>query len=77
MNTIISMINCCFSQINVERVEDLDSICEELLGMPLLLRVWAEHTQTNEYASSDVKWEGNLFNIMFLNPFTWNYLNST
>lgn len=56
MGTKDGMIN----QINVERVEDLDSICEELLGMPLLLRVWAEHTQTNEFASSQIKWEGDL-----------------
>ncbi len=49
-----------YSQINVERVEDLDSICEELLGTPLLLRVWAEHMQQNEYENtvSDSRWEG-------------------
>jgi len=55
---MLCVLNC--SQINVERVEDLDSICEELLGMPLLLRVWAEHIQTNEFSASEVKWEGDL-----------------
>ena len=50
----------CCSCINIQTVEDLDSIHEELLGMPLLLRVWAEHVQQNEYEhqGSDQKWEG-------------------
>ena len=49
----------CFSQINVKSVEDLDVIHEELLGVPLLLRVWAEHTLPNQYDSAPtIKWEG-------------------
>jgi len=58
MGTRDGMIN----QINVERVEDLDSICEELLGMPLLIRVWAEHVNQQPMAASsdDHKWEGDL-----------------
>ena len=37
------------SQINVKSVEDLDVIHEELLGVPLLLRVWAEHQQNHGF----------------------------
>ena len=48
-----------FSQINVNSVDDLDVIHEELLGVPLLLRVWAEHTVPNpEYSGPAIKWEG-------------------
>ena len=57
---MIYLLSSC-SQINVERVEDLDSICEELLGMPLLIRVWAEHVQQNQYSeAAEHQWEGNL-----------------
>lgn len=58
MGTKDGMIN----QINVERVEDLDSIVEELLGMPLLIRVWAEHVVQSEatQSASEHKWEGDL-----------------
>lgn len=48
------------SQINVSSVEDLDSIHEEILGMPLLLRVWAEHVQQTEDPNNELKWEGDL-----------------
>ena len=47
-----------FSQINIESVEDLDSIYEELLGMPLLLRIWAEHVVQTPEGENATKWEG-------------------
>ena len=53
-----------FSQINIESVEDLDSIYEELLGMPLLLRIWAEHVVQNAEGENATKWEGQS-NILF------------
>ena len=43
------MLFVCFSQINVKTVEDLDVIQEELLGVPLLLRVWAEQQHQNTF----------------------------
>ena len=58
---IPSVVLCYpFSCINIETVMDLDSIHEELLGMPLLLRVWAEHQQQNEYENMlpEHRWEG-------------------
>ena len=59
--------DCLFSlssQINIESVEDLDSIYEELLGMPLLLRIWAEHVVQNAEGENATKWEGQS-NILF------------
>lgn len=57
MGTKDGMIN----QINVNSVEDLDSIHEELLGVPLLLRVWAEHQQQSDPSGGPVdKWEGDM-----------------
>ena len=59
--------DCLFSlssQINIESVEDLDSIYEELLGMPLLLRIWAEHVVQNAEGENATKWEGQR-NILF------------
>ncbi|CAD5111078.1 DgyrCDS426 [Dimorphilus gyrociliatus] len=55
MGTKNGMIN----QINIRTVEDLDSIQEELLGMPLLLRVHAQFEQQNVPAN-DQKFEGDL-----------------
>ena len=49
-----------FSQINIHSVEDLDCFHEEILGVPLLLRVWAEF-QRNDYvgsAQTDARFEG-------------------
>ena len=57
-----------FSQINIESVEDLDSIYEELLGMPLLLRIWAEHVVQNAEGENATKWEGQS-NILFNSQF--------
>ena len=51
-----------YSQINVKTVEDLDVIHEELLGVPLLLRVWVEqqhqNTLTGEQPVVIPRWEG-------------------
>ncbi|ELT89140.1 hypothetical protein CAPTEDRAFT_221772 [Capitella teleta] len=50
------------SQINIHSVEDLDCFHEEILGVPLLLRIWAEF-QRNDYvgsAQNDAKFEGDL-----------------
>ena len=56
----MSVLCCTCSQINVKSVEDLDVIQEELLGVPLLLRVWAEHHAQNPIDASapQIKWEG-------------------
>ena len=55
------MVFCLFlsSQINIKSIEDIDSFHEEILGVPLLLRVWAEFQQ-NEYvgARTETPWEG-------------------
>lgn len=53
-----------YSQINVHSLEDLDSIHEELLGAPLLMRVWVEHIQ-NTYtgAQTQVRWEGEWWGV--------------
>ena len=69
MRFIVVMFNLTFlfplfSQINIESVEDLDSIYEELLGMPLLLRIWAEHVVQNAEGENATKWEGQS-NILF------------
>ena len=52
------------SQINVKSVEDLDVIHEELLGVPLLLRVWAELQQNNNFTGDSnleqPRWESKL-----------------
>ena len=64
----LSFLFPLFSQINIESVEDLDSIYEELLGMPLLLRIWAEHVVQNAEGENATKWEGQsniLFNLQF------------
>ncbi len=56
---LLLILDCLlFSQINIENVEDLDSIYEELLGMPLLLRIWAEHVVQSEGGENSTKWEG-------------------
>lgn len=52
------MCVCC-SQININSVEDLDCFHEEILGVPLLLRVWAEHVIQNDLSQeTQVQWEG-------------------
>ncbi|KAI0228694.1 hypothetical protein LSAT2_020855 [Lamellibrachia satsuma] len=49
------------SQININSVEDLDCFHEEILGVPLLLRVWAEHVIQNDLSQeTQVQWEGDL-----------------
>ena len=49
-----------FSQINICSVEDLELFYEQIIGVPLLLRVWVEFSQ-NDYvgaAQPDIQFEG-------------------
>lgn len=48
------------SQINISSIEDLESFHEQIMGVPVLLRVWAEFVQ-NDYigaAQPDIHFEG-------------------
>ena len=60
------------SQINVKNVEDLDVIHEELLGVPLLLRVWAQHQQhssfTGEQSADAPRWESKCYQNAITTP---------
>jgi hypothetical protein len=42
----------------VRTIEDLDAIRDELIGMPVLLRVWLELVQNTYTGAEEVRWEG-------------------
>lgn len=48
------------SQLNVRTIEDLDSIRDELIGMPVLMRVWLELVQNTYTGAEEVRWEGDM-----------------
>ena len=67
---LLTFLHFPFSQINVKTVEDLDVIQEELLGVPLLLRVWAEQQHQNTFTGEQPvvipRFEGQLCEIIQL-----------
>lgn len=46
--TLNNLFDVFYSQINIGNVEDLESFYEQIMGVPLLLRVWAEFVR-NDY----------------------------
>jgi hypothetical protein len=50
----------------VRTIEDLDAIRDELIGMPVLLRVWLELVQNTYTGAEEVRWEGRCHVAAFL-----------